>query len=100
MEWLGDGFIGLVAKTYFCFDDANPEKNKYSSKGINKSIQLSREHFLNVLKTKKASSHTNKGFIMKDKNMFTYEMERIGLSYFYCKRKVLEDGISTTYLDI
>lgn len=75
-------------------------KNKCSSKGINKSINLSKQQFLRVLETKKASSHTNKGFILKDKYMYTYEMEWLGLPYFYCKRKVLDDGVSTTYLDI
>ena len=99
-EWEGDGFIGLSAKTYYCYDKSDPTQDKYSSKGLNKSIKLSREHFKNVLNTKKSSSHKNKGFIMKDKFMYTYEMERSGLGYFYCKRKVLDDGVSTTYLDI
>ena len=100
LEWDGDGLIGLAAKTFFCFNYDDPTKNKCSSKGLNKAIALSREHFLSVLKTKNSSSHANKGFIMKDKNMYTYEMERMGLTYFYCKRKVLNDGVSTTYLDI
>lgn len=100
IEWCGGGFIGLAAKTFYCFDNDKLENDKYSSKGLNKSIKISREHFLSVLNTKKALSHTNKGFIMKNNNMYTYEMDRAGLGYFYCKRKVLDDGISTTYLDI
>lgn len=92
--------IGLAAKTYFCFNHTDPSKNKCSSKGINKSVDLSKRQFLRVLETKQASSHTNKGFILKDKFMFTYEMERLGLPYFYCKRKVLDDGVSTSFLDI
>ena len=99
-EWSGDGFIGLASKTYFCFKNDDTSKNKCSSKGINKSINLSKSQFMNVLKTKEASSHRNKGFIMKDKFMYTYEMERLGLPYVYYKRKVLDDGVSTTYLDI
>ncbi len=99
-EWSEDGFVGLAAKTYYCYDKSDPDQDKYSSKGLNKTIKLSREHFLSVLSSKKSSSHKNKGFIMKDKFMYTYEMERSGLGYFYCKRKVLEDGVSTTYLDI
>ena len=43
---------------------------------------------------------TNLGFRMKDTTMFTYSQDKIGFNYFYCKRKVLEDGISTTPLDI
>ena len=99
-EWSGDGFVGLAAKTYYCYNKSDSTQDKYSSKGLNKSIKLSREHFLNVLNTKKSSSHANTGFIMKDKFMYTYEMERSGLGYFYCKRRVLDDGVSTTYLDI
>jgi hypothetical protein len=30
----------------------------------------------------------------------TYKQKRDGLSYFYGKRKVSEDGVSTTPLDI
>ena len=99
-EWSGDGFVGLAAKTYFCFNNQDSSKDKYSSKGLNKSINLTKRQFLQVLETKNASSHRNKGFIMKDKYMFTYEMERLGLPYVYYKRKVLDDGVSTTYLDI
>ena len=100
MEWEGDGCVALAAKTYISFNRSDPSKNKVSSKGINKAIELSTDHFKRVLDTQEASSHTNKGFIMKDRYMFTYEMARLGLPYFYCKRKVLDDGISTTYLDI
>lgn len=100
MEWEGDGLIGLAAKTYFCYNAANPKLDKYSSKGVNKTIQLTREHFLSVLNSKQPVRCTNKGFIMKNNTVLTYRMEKDGLSYLYCKRKVLNDGISTTYLDI
>ena len=30
----------------------------------------------------------------------TYSQEKIGFNYFYCKRKILEDGVSTEPLDI
>lgn len=99
-EWSGDGFVGLAAKTFYCFDKKNVDKDKCSAKGINKTINLSREHFLSVLKTKHSSSHTNKGFLMRNNHIYTYEMDRSGLGYFYCKRKVVDNGVSTTYLDI
>ena len=100
IEWSGDGFIGLLAKTYFCYNISDTSNDKYSAKGINKTINLSRELFKKVLETKKSCSQTNKGFILKNKHMYTYNMKRVGLSYFYCKRKVLGDGVSTTYLDV
>ena len=43
---------------------------------------------------------TNTGFRLKDNSVYTYSQEKIGFNYFYCKRKVLEDGISTVPLDI
>lgn len=100
VEWAGQGFVGLSAKTYFCYNTDNPDKDKYSSKGVNKSIKLTREHYLSVLNTKEPIITTNKGFIFKNRDMLTYNMEKVGLSYLYCKRKVLGDGISTTYLDV
>jgi len=90
----------LSAKTYFCFGPDDQQKEKCSAKGINKSAKLTYEHFRSVLNSKKAVSATNRGFILKDNKMLSYKMERAGLSYFYCKRKVLADGMSTTYLDI
>ena len=100
VEWRGDGFVGLSAKTYYCFDHNDSSNDKYSSKGVSRAFKLTREHYLDVLKTKKSSIQVNKGFIMKYNQIYTYEMKKSGLSYFYCKRKLLDDGISTTYLDI
>ena len=46
----------------------------------------------------------NAGFITKNTQdgpkIETYTQSKRGLSYFYAKRKVMEDGISTTHLDI
>ena len=38
---------------------------------------------------------TNRGFRMKDGAMYTYEQHKLGLSAYYDKRWVLEDGIHT-----
>ncbi|KAL5265864.1 hypothetical protein ACHWQZ_G002033 [Mnemiopsis leidyi] len=100
IEWSGGGFVGLAAKTYFCFNPDEKQKEKCSTKGINKAAKISIDHFRSVLHTKQSVSSTNRGFILKNNTMLSYAMERSGLSYFYCKRKVLDDGISTTYLDI
>ena len=37
---------------------------------------------------------------MKGSNIFTYSQEKMGFNYFYCKREVLSDGVSTRPLDI
>ncbi|NRB81931.1 MAG: hypothetical protein HRU38_25285 [Saccharospirillaceae bacterium] len=100
VEWSGDGYIGIAAKTSYCYNLDKTDKDKYSAKGMNKTLNLSREHFKRVLETKEPHSQRNKGFIMKNNQMYTYSMSREGLNYFYCKRKVKEDGVSTTFLDI
>ena len=61
VEWCGDGFVGLSAKTYYCFDHNDSSNDKYSSKGVSRAFKLTREHYLDVLKTKKSSIQVNKG---------------------------------------
>ena len=93
-------FIGLAAKTYFCHNKEDPSKDKFSAKGIMKTAGVTLEDFKTTLHDKTSVPKSNKGFIMRGKNMLSYSMERTGLSYLYAKRKVLDDGISTTYLDV
>jgi hypothetical protein len=45
-------------------------------------------------------SGTNRGFRVVDNKMYAYLQERAVFSYFYPKRKVLDDGDSTEPLDI
>ena len=56
--------------------------------------------FKHVLKTQKPGSAVNKGFRAHKNGIFTYEQERCGVSYLYCKRRVLENGIDTAPLDL
>ena len=65
-----------------------------------KSAGVTLEDFKTALHDKTAVPKSNKGFIMKGHSMLSYCMERTGLSYLYAKRKVLEDGITTTFLDV
>lgn len=83
--------IGLSSKSY----------DKFSCKGVNKKTNvINKEKYLNVLLTKQSSSGTNKGFRVVNNKMYTYEQIHNGFSYFYPKRKVLEDGVTTIPLDI
>ena len=96
-EYSGDGIVALCSKTYYCFG----AKDKFSCKGINKRTNdITKEMYMNVLKTKEAGSGINRGFRSMDNRVYTYLQERTGFSYFYSKRKVLADGISTVPLDI
>ena len=53
-----------------------------------------------VLLTKQDSAGVNRGFRVVNNTMYTYTQVRDAFSYFYPKRKVLEDGVSTLPLDI
>ena len=87
----------MSSKTYYCFG----AYDKFSCKGVNKKTNdITREKYLNVLLTKQSSAGMNKGFRVVNNRMYTYEQVRDGFSYFYPKRKVLVDGVSTLPLDI
>ena len=97
-EYEGDKMIGLCSKTYVV---SNREDCKVSSKGISKNnVGDAWQIYEDVLTNQKAGSGINRGIRARDNTMFSYTQERSGFSYFYCKRKVLEDGISTEPLTI
>ena len=97
VEWEGNGIIGLCSKTYYCFG----QQDKLSCKGLNKRQNaIQKEDFLNVLRTKQPGSGVNRGFRTLGTAMVTYTQEKDALSYFYPKRKVLSDGVTTQPLDV
>ena len=97
LEYKGDGIVALCSKTYCCFGADAPTKT--SAKGVSKRLNnLVRERYLNVLRTRKSGSGKNRGFRGDGKHMYTYTQERDALSYFYGKRQVSADGVSTTPL--
>ena len=57
------------------------------------------EKFEETLITKTVTSSKNIGFRINKSIMHTYLQEKIGFNYFYCKRKALDDGVSTEPLD-
>lgn len=98
VEWSGEGFVGLNSKTYYCW---GTEGDKASSKGISKKINKpTKDKYLEVLKTKLSQSGENRGFKFVKNKVYTYAQHREGFSYFYPKRKVKDDGITTVPLDI
>ena len=97
VEWRGDGFIGLCSKTYYCFGATD----KYSTKGLSKRHNdIDKDKFLAVLTNRRSGGGVNRGFRVHNSSMMTYIQERAALTYFYPKRKVLEDGLSTAPLDL
>ena len=90
--------MALNSKTYFCW--RNDGGVKLSSKGLSKSTnQLTEEHYLTVLRSGEQATGVNRGFVRKDNRTYTYEQVKTGLTYFYAKRKVEDDGVSTTNID-
>lgn len=100
LEFEGDVMVGLCSKTY-AIKNSNESKEKFSSKGIAKqSVKDPVETYKRVLDTKQSESGLNRGFLLRENNIFSYNQMRTGITYFYCKRKVLDDGIHTDALDI
>ena len=107
-EFEGLGMLCLNSKVYHAFkgtDHKTPCKDKdchkTSCKGIqNRRNNLTREHFEEILKSQQPAFFENAGFIRDGVKTKTYTQTKKGLSYFYAKRKVLSDGVSTTHLDI
>ena len=126
LEFTGHSITALNAKTYICSKDSfemerlNPypenasdavkarvdtertaNSSKVSSKGLSKRTNnLQENDFRSVLTTKNSLCGTNTGFIRKENATFTYRQRKRGLTYFYGKRKVLDDGVSTAPPDL
>lgn len=99
LEYEGDEMISLCSKTYVVSGDNGHVK--FSCKGVNSSsVTAPLPMYINVLQNQATYEPVNRGFRVKDNMILTYEQTRNALSYFYCKRRVLEDGIHTAPLDI
>ena len=93
LEFKGDGIIALCSKTYYCFGKTS---DKLSCKALNKRHNdLSKNSYQQVLQTQISGSGVNKSFRTDGKTMYTYKQQRDAFSFFYIKRLVQQDGIST-----
>ena len=102
VEFKGDKITGLCSKSY-CTEllptENSPEQVKFSIKGVNKG------QFKNPMPPNECSLNTkenfracNSGIRAKDQSMVTYRQYKNTLTYFYPKRKILEDGYSLKLL--
>ena len=99
VEAQGKAMIALCSKTYILKN--HNDKVKFSSKGLNKASLIEPfQSYQQVLHTGQTKSFTNQGFQTHDNTIYTYQQTKGGLSYFYCKRKVMPDGVHTEPLDI
>lgn len=97
-EFEGDGVLALCSKTYFCFGEKTDKK---SHKGLSHAQNsITRECFARVLDSREAAGGTNVGFRTNSITMYTYQQYRNSLSFFYIKRRVSSDGVTTRPLKI
>ena len=98
LEKQGTRAIALCSKCYYVEDEAGGQA-KMSSKGVNKrQNELRWERYERALEGSRDMA-TNRGFRMQNGSMYTYEQRKLGLSAYYDKRFVLEDGIHTEPLE-
>ncbi|XP_078694703.1 uncharacterized protein LOC144923755 [Branchiostoma floridae x Branchiostoma belcheri] len=99
-EWSGDAIVGLCSKTYYCFGGED-KNDKFSCKGVSKrDNDITLQKYLQVLQTQKSGQGVNRGFRVRNNQMLTYTQTRDAFSYFYPKRQVQDDGVTTLPLDI
>ena len=94
----------LCSKTNCCYDRKS-NKYKFSSKGLNKRTLEDcgdgpMSKYRKVLEEAVNVTSTNRGFRTMKHSVATYQQTKKGLSYFYPKRVVEEDGIHTKPLDL
>ena len=98
-EFVAVGIVALCSKMYYCWNKKG--KDKHSSKGINKRQNIiDKNRFMKVLNSKKSDTAINKGFRVKNHIVQSYQQEKVGVSYYFDKRVVLEDGRTTTYTNV
>ena len=95
----------LCSKTYCCYHRKN-KKYKFSRKGLNKrTLEVcgdggSMSKYRKLLEKAVNVSSTNRGFRTMKHIVATYDQTKKGLSCFYPKRLVEEDGIHTKPFDL
>ena len=96
-EFKGKRMIALTSKCYFA-DNGEESIPKFSCKGVNRrQNEMSWERYRNAL-FGALDKVTNIGFRKKEHHIVTYEQTKLGLSAYYDKRFVHEDGIHTSCL--
>ena len=94
----------LCSKAHCCYD-VTSNKLKFSSKGLNERVLEQSgdgpvEKYRRVLNEKVNVTSNNTGFRTNNHSVATYEQVKKGLSYFYPKKIVENDGIHTQPLNL
>jgi len=96
LEFDGRRAIALCSKCYFVDGDT---KSKYSSKGMSSRLNnLTWGRYKAALEGS-IDRAENRGFRLRNGQMTTYHQEKLGLSAYCDKRRVLPDGIHTVPIE-
>ena len=101
-EFKGKRMIALTSKCYFADNGESGASQetipKFSCKGVSRrQNKMCWERYKNAL-FGALDKVTNIGFRKKENHIVTYEQTKLGLSAYYDKRVVHEDGIHTSCL--
>ena len=96
-EFVGSRMVALTAKCYLAQNTAEMTKyTKFSCKGVSKrQNNMTFQRYKDCLDHVGIDKACNTGFRIRDHGVVTYEQNKLGLSAYYDKRYVLEDGIHT-----
>ena len=98
-EATGTEMLCLSSKTYLLSE--HEQTIKMSCKGANKSaVHNPMQTYKSVLFDKKTERVENRGIRSLDGKIVTYRQLRNSFHYFYVKREILADGVSTIPLSI
>ena len=93
-EFQGTRMIALTSKCYYA-EDQETLKRKFSCKGVNKKQnELDWRRYWEALHGS-IDVATNTGFRVWEQGVATYTQRKLGLSAYYDRRIVEEDGIHT-----
>ena len=97
-EFQGKRMIALTSKCYFADSGGDEGIKKFSCKGVSRrQNKMSWERYRKAL-FGSLDKARNIGFRKRDNHIVTYEQSKLGLSAYYDKRIVHEDGIHTSCL--
>ena len=97
-EFKGKRMIALTSKCYFADNGKDEGVKKFSCKGVSRrQNKMNWERYKNAL-FGSLDKARNIGFRKRDNHIVTYEQTKLGLSAYYDKRIVHEDGIHTSCL--
>ncbi|GMF66321.1 unnamed protein product [Phytophthora lilii] len=105
-EWSGDAMVSLSRKNYICYLPDESYKVKVSAKGIqqgggrNNGV-LNPDGFETVVRDpSRYKVQTRVSNYRKKPSLSSPILKTTALNYYYDKRRVLDDGITTEPLDI